>query len=129
MQLGRRGRGLPARAIPVECFHTASIGIDLMLGALAWGASQVCVLTTERTADTYAAALAKQMGFAQAIVRGMRERMGGGETYIPAPDRSARRAAIRSEFNGTNLEEVCRKYGVSARTVYRAAGQRNPTGA
>ena len=62
--------------------------------------------------------------FAQAIVRGMRERLGGSETYIPAPDKSARDAAIRAEFRGTNLVEVCRKYGVSARTVYRAAGGR-----
>ncbi|HET9734903.1 MAG TPA: 4Fe-4S binding protein [Burkholderiales bacterium] len=71
MALGRRGKGLPARVIPVECFHTASIGIDLMLGALAYGASQVCVLTTDRTADTYAAALASQMGVAQAIAGGL----------------------------------------------------------
>jgi ferredoxin len=70
MQLGRHGKGLPARVIPVECHHTASIGMDLMLGALSWGASQVRVLTTERTAATYAAALDRQMGFAQAIVRG-----------------------------------------------------------
>jgi ferredoxin len=71
MALGRRGKGLPARVIPVECFHAASIGIDLMLGALACGASQVCVLTTDRTADTYAAALARQMGIAQAIAGGL----------------------------------------------------------
>jgi len=71
MELGRRGKGLPARVIPVECFHVASVGIDLMLGAIAYGASQVCVLTTERTADTYAAALAKQMGIGQAILRGL----------------------------------------------------------
>jgi ferredoxin len=71
MELGRRGKGLPARVIPVECFHTASIGMDLMLGALAYGASQVCLLTTDRTADTYSAALAKQAGFAEAIVQGL----------------------------------------------------------
>jgi ferredoxin len=71
MELGRRGKGLPARVIPVECFHVASVGIDLMLGAIAYGASQVCVLTTEKTADTYAAALAKQMGIGQAILRGL----------------------------------------------------------
>jgi ferredoxin len=71
LELGRRGKGLPARVIPVECFHVASIGIDLMLGAIAYGASQVCVLTTEKTADTYAAALAKQAEFAQAILRGL----------------------------------------------------------
>ncbi len=71
MELGRRGKGLPARVIPVECFHVASVGIDLMLGAIAYGASQVCVLTTEKTADTYAAALAKQMGIGQAILSGL----------------------------------------------------------
>jgi ferredoxin len=71
LELGRRGKGLPARVIPVECFHVASVGIDLMLGAIAYGASQVCVLTTEKTADTYVAALKQQMGFAQAILGGL----------------------------------------------------------
>ncbi len=58
---------------------------------------------------------------AKAIVHSMRDRLGGGDLYVPAPDRSSRRAAIRAEFKGNNLEDVCRKYGVSARTVYRAA--------
>jgi ferredoxin len=71
LELGRRGKGLPARVIPVECFHVASVGIDLMLGAIAYGASQVCVLTTGKTADAYAAALAKQAGFAQSILSGL----------------------------------------------------------
>jgi ferredoxin len=71
MELGRRGKGLPARVIPLECFHVAAIGIDMVLGAIAYGASQVCILTTDRTANSYAAALAKQMGFAQAILRGL----------------------------------------------------------
>jgi ferredoxin len=69
--LGRRGKGLPARVIPVECFHTASIGMDLMLSALAYGASQVLVLRTERLDDGYAAALERQMGFAQTIVNAL----------------------------------------------------------
>ena len=38
------GTGLPARVIPLECFHVASIGMDLVLGAIAYGASQVAVL-------------------------------------------------------------------------------------
>src|SRR5262245_32629637 len=42
------GRGLPARAIPFELFHIASAGIDLMLGAICYGASQVVVLSTGR---------------------------------------------------------------------------------
>jgi ferredoxin len=67
--LGKQGggRGLPARVLPVECFHAASIGMDLLLGALAYGASQVCVLATGREADSYLAALRQQMGYAQAI--------------------------------------------------------------
>ena len=62
------GRGLPARVIPFECFHVASVGIDFLLGALAFGASQVRVLATGREADGYLAALRQQMGFAQTII-------------------------------------------------------------
>src|SRR5262249_54760833 len=67
----RRGKGLPARVIPLECFHAASIGMDLLLGAMAYGANQVAVLTTEKTADTYVAALKRQMGYAQIIVNAL----------------------------------------------------------
>jgi ferredoxin len=45
--------------------------MDLMLGALAYGASQVLVLSTEKVADSYVAALKRQMGYAQAIVSGL----------------------------------------------------------
>jgi len=48
------------------------------------------------------------------------------EYYWPAAtpeDRRSRDAAIRAEFNGRNLLEVCRRYGVSPATVYRAARQ------
>ncbi len=68
---GRKGKGLPARVIPVECFHVASIGMDLMLGALAYGASQVAVLSTENVAEGYVAALKKQMGYAETIVNAL----------------------------------------------------------
>ncbi|HEX9396316.1 MAG TPA: 4Fe-4S binding protein [Burkholderiales bacterium] len=67
---GRKGNGLPARVIPLESFHVASIGIDILLGAVAYGASQVAVLVTEKTADTYVAALQRQMGYAQKILNG-----------------------------------------------------------
>ena len=39
-------RGLPARVIPLEVHHIASVGLDVWLAALAWGASQVAVLAT-----------------------------------------------------------------------------------
>src|SRR5688572_11120460 len=65
---GRKGRDLPARVIPLEVFHVASVGMDLMLGALAYGASQVLVLSNEKVADGYVAALKRQMGYAETIV-------------------------------------------------------------
>jgi ferredoxin len=45
--------------------------MDLMLGAIAYGASQVLVLSTEKTADGYVAALKRQMGYAQTIVNAL----------------------------------------------------------
>jgi len=71
--LGQKGtgRGLPARVIPFECFHVASIGIDFLLGAICYGASQVRVLVTGREADGYVAALKEQMSFADAILHGL----------------------------------------------------------
>lgn len=67
-RIARRGKGLPARMIPVEVFHAASAGIDTLLGAIAYGASQVVVLAGEAEHDEYAAAIARQMGYAQTIV-------------------------------------------------------------
>jgi ferredoxin len=67
----RKGKGLPGRVIPLECFHVASIGMDLMLGAMAYGASQVSILTTDKTAESYVAALKRQMGYAQTIVNAL----------------------------------------------------------
>src|SRR5262245_2354923 len=71
LSYGRKGKGLPGRVIPIECFHVASIGMDLMLGALAYGASQVCILSTEKTADAYVEASKRQMGYAQTIVNAL----------------------------------------------------------
>jgi len=67
-KLARRGRGLPARVIPLEVHHPASIGIDVQLAALAYGASQVAVLATPKESAEYGEVLTKQMGFAQTIV-------------------------------------------------------------
>jgi ferredoxin len=68
LSYGRKSKGLPSRVIPVECFHVASIGIDLMLGAMAYGAAQVVVLSSEKVAPEYLAASKKQMSYAQTIV-------------------------------------------------------------
>jgi ferredoxin len=65
------GRGLPARVLPFECFHAASIGIDVLLGAVCYGASQVAVVTTGREAEGYVAALRRQMSYAEAVLQGL----------------------------------------------------------
>ena len=75
--LGRAARsdrgthGLPARVIPVALWHTASVGLELWLSAIAQGASQVWVLLTAEEAPEYRAALAEQMAVAQAILTGL----------------------------------------------------------
>ena len=69
--LARRARGLPARFIPVEVHHVASVGLDVWLAALAHGASQVAVLATGSEAPSYREALAHQMRIADAIAQAL----------------------------------------------------------
>ena len=64
-------RGVPARVLPVDVWHAASVGIDLWLSAIAYGASQVWVLMTDEEAPAYRAAVAEQMAVAQAILTGL----------------------------------------------------------
>ncbi len=64
-------RGVPARVLPVDVWHTASSGIDLWLSAIAYGASQVWVLMTDEEAPAYRTAVAEQMAVAQAILTGL----------------------------------------------------------
>lgn len=56
----------------------------------------------------------------EVILCGMRKRIGGQEVYVPAQDKGKRNEAIKAFFNGRNMDEVCRMYGVSPDTVYRA---------
>ena len=67
----RGGRGLPARVIPVATFHAASVGIDTLLGAICYGASQVMVVSGSCNSDTYLEALEAQMSVAQTILSGL----------------------------------------------------------
>ena len=67
----RRRKGLPARVIPLEIHHIASVGMDVWLAALAWGAPQIAVLTTGGEASQYRDALAFQMGVADTIANAL----------------------------------------------------------
>jgi ferredoxin len=62
---------VPSRVLPVALHHTASTGIDVWLGALAYGASGVTVLMTEHDAPQYTAALDQQMRIAQSVLDGL----------------------------------------------------------
>ena len=64
----RSAKGLPARMIPMEVFHVASIGMDVWLGAIAYGASQVVIVSTGAEPEGYVDAIRAQMGFAQTIL-------------------------------------------------------------
>lgn len=69
-QLGK-AEGVPAHVIPSSLWHTASVGVDLWLSAIAFGASQVAVLVTREEALQYLDGLKAQMAVAQAILNGL----------------------------------------------------------
>jgi ferredoxin len=72
--VGRRAirgvKGLPARAIPMECFHIGSIGLDTLLGAVCYGASQVVIVGTDEP-ESDAAALRGQMALGETILQAL----------------------------------------------------------
>jgi ferredoxin len=64
-------QGVPANVIPVAVWHTASLGIDVWLSAIAMGASQVAVLATAEEAPQYLDALRDQMEVGEALLHGL----------------------------------------------------------
>lgn len=64
-------RGVPARVIPVPLWHTASLGLEVWLSAVAYGARNVWVLMTGEEAPQYLEAVRAQMNVAQAILNGL----------------------------------------------------------
>ena len=65
------GAGLPARALPLEAWHVGSIGLDLLLPAIAFGASQVVVLASAGEDAEYVGALREQMAIGEAVLGGL----------------------------------------------------------
>jgi len=70
-RLARRGKGLPARTLPIEVHHVASVGLDVWLAALAWGASSVAALVADSLAPQYRDALRFQMRLGETIVNAL----------------------------------------------------------
>jgi ferredoxin len=95
LQMGRRGKGLPAHVLPMPAHHVASLGIDTLLGAITYGAAQVAILCTGSEAPEYRASLQRQVGFAQQILTAL----GYGEGHlrlIEAADAARLEAAVWS---------------------------------
>jgi ferredoxin len=63
--------GVPARALPLSLWHTSSTGLELWLTAVAYGATQVWLLTTDEEAPQYLEVLRNQMAVGQAILTGL----------------------------------------------------------
>ena len=70
-QLQKAVRGVPANVIPLALWHTASVGLDLWLSAIAFGAAQVAVLVTDEEAPAYLESLEAQMQVSQALLNGL----------------------------------------------------------
>jgi ferredoxin len=70
-RLARVGKGLPARVLPLEVHSVATIGIDVVLGAVAFGASQVFALVDDAGAEEHGALLDQQARLADTILNGL----------------------------------------------------------
>ena len=75
-QLGRaaqlkKAKGVPHNVIPLGLWHTASVGVDIWLSAIAMGASQIALLTSDEEAPDYLTGLKQQMELAQSLLSGL----------------------------------------------------------
>ena len=123
-ELGRAARtdrqfqGLPARVLPVPLWHTASVGIDLWLAAIAQGASQVWVLLSDEEAPEYRDALSQQMAVAQAVLSGLGY---AGEHFRLLQARDARDlSALDAALRAAPAQTVARPGSFAAQADKRA---------
>lgn len=69
--LAKMARGLPAHVLPLEAWHVAAIGLDILLGAIAYGAGGVVILAAGSEAPQYAAASKAEMAMAETILHAL----------------------------------------------------------
>lgn len=65
------GRGIPADVLPIETWHVAAVGVDVLLGAVVYGAAHVAVLAAGSEAPAYATAIQQEMRVAQTILHAL----------------------------------------------------------
>jgi ferredoxin len=108
--LAKRGDGLPAHVIPMALHHPSAAGLDVWLGAVAYGATGVNVLITDDIAPQYSDALKAQADVTNTILAALGYQdtkvaivffpIGGGKVLWDAP----RGLAVRTPatFNLSN---------------------------
>jgi ferredoxin len=110
--------GVPARVLPVPLWHTSSLGLEVWLTAIAYGASQVWVLMTDEEAPQYHEAIRSQMAVAQAILTGLGYK---GEHFRVLHARDARDlAALDSDLQAAPAQTVARSAGFAVQSDKRA---------
>ena len=110
--------GVPARVLPVPLWHTSSLGLEVWLTAIAYGASQVWVLMTDEEAPQYHEAIRSQMAVAQAILTGLGYQ---GEHFRVLHVRDARDlAALDSDLQAPPAQTVARTAGFAVQSDKRA---------
>ena len=110
--------GVPARVLPVPLWHTSSLGLEVWLTAVAYGASQVWVLMTDEEAPQYHEAIRSQMAVAQAILTGLGYQ---GEHFRLLHARDARDlAALDSDLQAAPAQTVARTASFAVQTDKRA---------
>ena len=69
--LAAAGVGLPANMLPLETWHVASTGLDVLLGAIAYGAGHVAVLAAGSEAPEYIEVLKSEMALGETILHAL----------------------------------------------------------
>ncbi len=111
-------RGVPARVLPVSLWHTASLGLDVWLSAVAYGATNVWVLMTGEEAPQYLEAVRAQMNVAQAILSGLGYQ---GEHFRILHARDARDlAALDADLQAPAAQGVAKVAGFAVQADKRA---------
>ncbi len=110
--------GVPARVLPIALWHTSSLGLEVWLTAMAYGASQVWVLMTDEEAPQYHEAIRSQMAVAQAILTGLGYQ---GEHFRVLHARDARDlAALDADLQAAAAQCVSRGAGFAVQSDKRA---------
>lgn len=110
--------GVPARVMPMALWHTSSLGLEVWLTAMAYGASQVWVLMTDEEAPQYHEAIRSQMAVAQAILAGLGYQ---GEHFRVLHGRDARDlAALDGDLQAAPAQCVSRSAGFAVQSDKRA---------